>query len=85
MYGRRIHAGSVHSLHNFAKTCLLMRASPLVRRFKYENAITAAKHVIIPFELVAIAPPKRVRLEHDKRRRRAKCFFIAAIALFALS
>src|ERR1700728_1408938 len=67
MYGGGIHAGSAHSLHNLAKTCLLMRASPLVRRLKYEDAITAAKHVIIPFELVAIAPRKRVRLEHDKQ------------------
>ena len=49
MYGRCFHAGRVHPLHNLAKTCLLMRAGPLVRRLKYENAITAAEHVIIPF------------------------------------
>src|ERR1700722_19135745 len=67
MYGHGIHAGSVHSLHNLVMACLLMGTSPLVRRLKYENAITAAKHVIVPFKLVAIAPRKRVRLEHDKQ------------------
>ena len=67
MYGHGIHAGSVHSLHNLVKTCLLMGTSTLVRRLKYEDAITAAKHVIIPFKLVAIAPRKRVRLEHDEQ------------------
>src|ERR1700722_18755854 len=67
MYGHGIHAGSVHSLHNLVKTCLLMGTGPLVRRLKYENAITAAKHVIIPFKLVAIAPRKGVRLEHDEQ------------------
>src|SRR6202167_353726 len=75
MYGRGFHAGSVHSLHNLVKTCLLMGASPLVRRLKYENAITAAKHVIIPFKLVAIAPRKRVRLEHDKQASPRKMLF----------
>ena len=43
-----VHAGSAHSLHNLVKTCLLMGATPLVRRLKNENAITAAKHIIIP-------------------------------------
>src|SRR5277367_4905273 len=52
-----------------------MRASPLVRWLKYENAITAAKHVIVPFELVAIAPRKRVRFEHDKQASPRKMLF----------
>src|SRR6202044_3333843 len=52
-----------------------MRASPLVRRLKYENAITAAKHVIVPFKLLAIAPRKRVRLEHDKQASLRKMLF----------
>src|ERR1700689_64153 len=67
MYGHGVDARSVHAIHNLAKTCLLMGACPLVRRLKYENAVAAAKHVIIPFKLVAIAPRKRVRLEHDKQ------------------
>src|SRR6516225_4884753 len=75
MYGHGIHAGSGHSLHNLAKACLLMGASPLVCRLKYENAITAAKHVIIPFELIAIAPRKRVRLENDKQALLRKMLF----------
>src|SRR5579871_5820184 len=67
MYRRGVHACRPHAFHDLAKACLLVGCSPLVRRLEYENAITAAEYIVVPFKLVAVAPRKRVRLKHDKQ------------------
>ena len=84
MYGCRVHACRAHSRHDLVKTRLLMRTSPLGRRFKNENAVAAFKHVIIPFEFVAIAPRKRVRLEHDNQASLGKMLFHCGNGAFGL-
>src|SRR5579862_8918795 len=84
MYRRGVHAGGADTFHNLPKACLLMGAGPLIRRLEYENAITAAEYIVIPFKLVAVAPRERVRLEHDKQATSRKMLFYRGDRAFGL-
>src|SRR5574337_1279154 len=70
---RCVHTGSAHALHDVVKACLLMGASPLVRRLEYENAIAPAEHIVIPFKLIPVAPA------HDATKaRHRRCVLLDA-------
>ena len=74
MYGRGIHTGSVHSLHNFAKTCLLMRTAPWFAGSNMKTRSQPLKTSSYHSSLLRLRHENVWGSNTTSRRRREKCF-----------